>query len=608
MSVSKLDRSWIPHCYRDRASRRKVIRSLGVSAILASWLSIGFFESVASAQVVVPSQADITRLRPSTIPLPAMPQFDLRLETPEKSPIPRAVDDLRFQLRDIVIEGISINDPEFSKQRFAPLIGPEIGLEDIRTATAALEETYRKRGFFLVRVLIPPQQIKDATLRIQVIEGFIEAVYTQGGTAAMRKKADALLRPILEARPINLAALERALLSLNDLPGLAGGGVLRQGRQLGGSELLINLGDTAPDLYSIGFNNTGPKTLGIYGVSLNASINNPLGQVGQLSFGLNSALNTQQLRTLNARYATDLAGTGIIASLGVLSANAQPAGSLKEVLGLTVSSQTESITPRLRYALKRSREHSLYLDSGLALTQTEINGVPSPDCNIGSAKTVDRMSNADIGLSWVWSQTLGHLQVVSFNLHQGMEGLGALRRQDYDFRCKTPSTRNFDPGFQKLSFSMQRIHLLGKGFSAQIQAAGQWTRDNLLSGERVAFGGTVIGRGYDGGAIAGDRGYGGSLELRYDVKPKSVNNWITNRDQIQLLMFTDVAKTMTLRDPSDPQSRSSEASIASSGIGARLKRSTTWNADLWLAHAHKTINSADARGNPRLIFSLGGTF
>jgi len=92
MSVSQLDRSWIPHCYRDRASRRKVIRSLGVSAILASWLSIGFFESVASAQVVVPSQADITRLRPSTIPLPAMPQFDLRLETPEKSPIPRAVD------------------------------------------------------------------------------------------------------------------------------------------------------------------------------------------------------------------------------------------------------------------------------------------------------------------------------------------------------------------------------------------------------------------------------------------------------------------------------------------------------------------------------------
>jgi len=127
-------------------------------------------------------------------------------------------------------------------------------------------------------------------------------------------------------------------------------------------------------------------------------------------------------------------------------------------------------------------------------------------------------------------------------------------------------------------------------------------------GRARRLGGTVIGRGYDGGAIAGDRGYGGSLELRYDVKPKSVNNWITNRDQIQLLMFTDVAKTMTLRDPSDPQSRSSEASIASSGIGARLKRSTTWNADLWFAHAHKTINSADARGNPRLIFSLGGTF
>lgn len=592
---------------RDRLEKRKLIKNSITSPILAFALVLGCFETVVSAQVL-PPQADITRLRPPTIPLPVMPQFDLRLETPEQSPIPRAVDDLRFKLRDIVIEGISINDPEFSKERFAPLIGPEVGLEDIRAAAAAFEETFRKRGFFLVRVLVPAQQLKDDTLKIQVIEGFIESVYAQGGTEAMRKKADALIQPLLQLRPISLSALEHALLSLNDLPGVAGGGVLRQGRQLGGTELIVNLLDSTPNIYSVGLNNAGPKTLGIYGASLNASVNNPFGHVGQLSFGFNGALNTHQLRTFNARYSTDIGGTGLIASLGVLSANAQPAGTLKEVLGLSVISQTESVTPRLRYALFRGREHSLYLDSGLALTQTKISGVPNPECDTGSPKTLDKLSNAELGLSWVWSQPSGHLQALSINFHQGISRLGALRPRDYDFRCKNPSTRSFDPSFQKLSVSIQRSQILGAGFSAQFQSLGQWTHNNLLSGERIAFGGTMIGRGYDGGAIAGDRGYGALLELRYDVQPKEVSDLIASRDQLQLFVFADGARTITLPDLADSKTSSRAASIVSSGIGARFKRSTTWSADLWIANGHKTINSADPRGNPRLVFNLNGTF
>ncbi|MFM7483478.1 MAG: hypothetical protein ACKO2S_04390, partial [Burkholderiaceae bacterium] len=57
-------------------------------AILACALSV--LPSLLNAQVV-PADADTSRLRPAPLPLPSVPNFDLRIETPEKSAVPKAV-------------------------------------------------------------------------------------------------------------------------------------------------------------------------------------------------------------------------------------------------------------------------------------------------------------------------------------------------------------------------------------------------------------------------------------------------------------------------------------------------------------------------------------
>ncbi len=53
-------------------------------------------------------------------------------------------------------------------------------------------------------------------------------------------------------------------------------------------------------------------------------------------------------------------------------------------------------------------------------------------------------------------------------------------------------------------------------FSAVISAQGQYSFAPLITGEQIAFGVPQIGRGYDPGAITGDNGVGGSIELRDD--------------------------------------------------------------------------------------------
>ena len=53
-----------------------------------------FFSNVSYGQILLPGDADTSRLRPPRLPLPTTPKFDLRIESPEKSPVPKAVDDI----------------------------------------------------------------------------------------------------------------------------------------------------------------------------------------------------------------------------------------------------------------------------------------------------------------------------------------------------------------------------------------------------------------------------------------------------------------------------------------------------------------------------------
>lgn len=570
----------------------------------------------AMAQTVrLPSEADITRLRPPSLPLPSVPNFDLRIETPERSPVPRAVDDLVFAVKGVVVEGASHYPQAQVDQVFAGLVGQSVGLEAIRKAADALEQRYRADGFFLVRVFVPPQQVKDGLLRVQVIEGFIGSVAAEGGTPQMREKVERLMASLTKQRPIDLASLERALLTLNDIPGLAGGGVLRPGGALGASDLIVALVDPGPAVISLAVNNASSKTLGTVGLSANANFTNPFQEPGVFSLGFNSSADAEKLRALNARYAWGIAGTGIVASVGALEARARPAGSIRDVLGLDVFSLSHSVTPRLRYALTRGRESSVYLESGLALNRSRITGVPSPDCTDGSPATRDRSSVLDVSGSWVGSAANSQTSL-TVGAAQGLDILGAWRRSDYDFRCKNPSEAGFEPEFLKFTASLQHTQSLAAQWSLQLSLQGQTTGDTLASGEQVSFGGGGIGRGYDGGAIAGDTGWGGLIELRYAVLPDTLAGqaWMGENPRLQLFVFADYAEAtkravaasrLVNATEDDPAER---FSLASYGLGFRWNNSLGWSVEGLLAKAQKDLDASDPRSDPRFLLSVTKIF
>ena len=472
-------------------------------------------------------------------------------------------------------------------------------MDELRKATERLEKKYKDDDFFLVRVIIPPQEVENGVFKVKVIEGYINNVFVEGGNKYSREKILSVVKKLENKKPIDLKSLERALLLLNDLPGISGNGVLRQGSDIGSSELLVTINPPPPTSYMLTLNNGASKTMGQYSTNINATFNNP-NYPSSVSVGFSSALKNDDdqlfnpiLKAFNGTYSTSLGDDGLIFSLAGVFANAKPQGSIKS---LGILSQSYSIAPRLRYPIKRSRDESYYFEGGL-------NVARSKTFLLDSSTTKDKLTVADFVFSVTNDVWFGGSTQLNFTVAQGLDLFGS---RGESTSLPGPSIANFKQNFLKYKFSGNHSLPIKKiNGSLKLSAQAQWTNDKLLAGEQITFGGPAIGRGYDGGAIAGEKGFGLSVELSRKLKRKNFLG--LDLSNFELFGFIDYAEAKILKEPISGTPEKSSY-IGSHGIGARLSEKSGLMLDLTIARARNEKPSQDARRNPRVIISLTKPF
>jgi hemolysin activation/secretion protein len=563
---------------KNTAVRIKIITT-GVIAICA------FFSQLASAVTDPPrGDADTSRLRVAPLPLPGLPNFDLKIETPEKAPVSKAVDEIEFTIKEIKVEGVTQYPPEQIKKIFAPLEGKRVSLEALRKAADQLESRYRADGFFLVRVFVPPQQVKDGLFSLRVVEGYIEAAFTEGGTDATQQLVERLLAPVIGKKPIDLQSLEQALLILNDIPGVRVAGLLRQGSALGASELVVSLVDPPKVSSLFSMNNSLSRVLGEWNTNLNVNISNPLPtRPGVLSLGLSTSALNDYLRAVTVRYSTFVGDQGMVVSMGGLAASAKLGASL-----VGIESNSYSLGPRVRYPLKRSRGVSLFIDSGLTLNHSRTTSE-------GLEIIADSSTVADVSLAAVDLGRFNGNTEATVGISQGLDALGSISTN-----AAAPSVSGFSQRFTKLKYSASRLQGLPQDFSLQFNFLGQWSSDTLLSGEQVLFGGSTLGRAYDSGAVAGDSGFGLLMELRKDMPAEKFIPRLAN-GKIQFFVFTDYAEARLNLNPNRPETT---ASLRSHGAGLRYRDMTGLMVEATIAESQRFISSTDPKSDPRMLFSV----
>ena len=124
-----------------------------------------------------------------------------------------------FVLRHVAISGAVAIPSQQLVTAYQPYLGKNVSQADLADMASAVSDVYRTAGFHLSRAIIPVQDIKDGTIRLQVIEGSITELALKGEGAEQFG-----IRPMLDVvvieRPSRLATLERQLLLINGRPGV----------------------------------------------------------------------------------------------------------------------------------------------------------------------------------------------------------------------------------------------------------------------------------------------------------------------------------------------------------------------------------------------------
>jgi hemolysin activation/secretion protein len=427
-------------------------------------------------------------------------------------------------LNDIQITGAMTLPPQSFRPLYEKLIGKDVTLSDILDVADAIEAEYRRAGFLLVRAFVPPQRVANGVFSINIVEGFVANITVEGGDPGTQERIRTYLAAVSQSKPLQLGAMERGLLLANDLPGVAASGLLRPSPDTpGASDLVVTITQN-PITGGIAVDNRGSHFSGIWTVTGDFALNSLLDDGDQLAGSLTMSPASDALDRVAGmlRYRHPVGDEGAVVSMIGTITHGEPGSTLR---AFNVLTDSWAVGPRFSYPILRTRAESLILDAGLTFQDAQVDV-------LSKGFSHDQWRVADIGLSYLQNGFLGGAWTANADIAQGLPILGANDNGD-----PLLSRVGGRTDFTKLTGGVRFARPIMGPVSLAMSANGQYAFAPLIAGEQLAFGGTQIGRGYDPGAITGDHGIGGSIELRYDQRV--VNSPL---QAIQPYVFFDAAR------------------------------------------------------------------
>ena len=489
---------------------------------LGAGLAMALFADALRAQIPDAGRA----IRDLQSVLPAMPSGHTAPEVQLPGPQPSATASGEaaagpaVRVLEFHFEGNHAVDAATLQALLADLTGAALTFPDLRAAADRITAYYHDQGYVLARAYLPPQDIGAGIVRIAVLEGR----YGEIGLRNRSRARDAVLEQALFAlRPgdaVQARELERALLLLSDLPGVAVKGTLQPGAETGTTSLLVDAVAGPLVFGSVDADNFGGYYTGEYRLSGSIGVNNPLRLGDQLNLRLLGSDGGQ--RYYNAAYQLPLGSGSTRVGMGVSSMRYE-LGRRFEPLGAhgradvstvfiqhpLVRTRRASLRLQLQYERKRlSDSMELFeISSGkrIALWTVALDG-SGEDGWLGGGRTVLQMSH----------------------------GRGRLRLGDPQAERDDRHTVRAAGWFAKTNLSASRLQQLVGRLQLYARLDAQWASKNLDSSEKFSLGGPYGVRAYPLGAASGDEGWLAGAELRYQLAPGWQLSAFADRGSVRL--------------------------------------------------------------------------
>lgn len=526
------------------------------------------------------------QLQPRTGPAPApeapAPERALPAALPAAA-APLQLDVTRYTLPDDAPAALRATLPALTQA----YIGPGRRYAELQAAVAAVTRHLQQvEGLYLAQAYLPEQAPEGGVVRIGLLPGLLEGVEVAEAAPLRtpRGRIDEALAGLRAGEPLYTADLERALLLLNELPGLQARFDFAPGGATGSTRLTVTLSPTAPWLLSTQLDNHGSRNLGRWRAGATLSLQGALGAGETVSLnGLRSEGGGLQFVAGGAELPLS-AATRLTAQATALRYRVNEAA---VPLGLHGSAST--LSAGLSHALLRSRAASVTLRGSLERERD------TDEQALGERRSVKRNDAFTLGAAGegrggaTGATTLGGDAAFTVGRLRYLEG----ERPAED-----------DASWRRLNLTAALRQRLAPGWELAASGRAQWAFDNLDSTQQFRLGGPDGVRAFAPGEGAGDSGLLGSAELRH-THPLTLAG---RASELGAALFVDAGRVRPRHDPSRSSGDASPYSLSAAGLAfswtdpapLQLKASLGWP-------LHGTPR-AEPQRRPRLFMRLDALF
>ena len=496
-------------------------------------------------------QRGLEQQLPSPSPL-ALPEPIAPTPSPAQ---PAGQSEVRFEVKAFVLEGVN-TIPEAKVQAvLKEWVGRPVNFDDLQKACDAVVNLYRASGF-TVQAILPPQKIADGVVRILVTEAKLSSVFVDTPQGATRFNKDKAAEYITYANalgdPLNTKAIERALIILNETPGVMVSSQLEPGQKDGETALRLQL--TQPKQWYQGkaeANNYGSRSTGANQGVIALTAINPTGIGDSVSV---NAIYSEGSQYVQGAYSMPASPNGLRLGASGTFLNYKNVSNYASSAG---GGYGDAWTGGVSAAYPLVRKQGTNVN---ATFNYDIKSYTNKNMLTLATISAYTINNATIGLSGNHYDSFGGggISAGSVSLVSGTLDISPTSVQG--FGAFTPSS------FTKLTFSGNRNQQLtaGGATTAFVSVNGQFASVNLNSAEQIYMGGPYGVRAYPVAQGGGSQGGVATAELRHQFPQRVLGSIFFDAGMVQ--QFKSSANYELLKGPTNA---SNTYTLMGAGLGLK---------------------------------------
>ncbi len=468
-----------------------------------------------------------------------------------------SADGPRFEVRGYSVSGGTVFRPSDIEALLAPYVGREIGFAQIEAARTALQTAYHQRGFGAAQVSIPEQELSGGTVTLEVLEPRLSEVTLQGARHHDDENIRRSLPALADGQMPNTGAVARQLSLANENASKQTDVTFRSARKPGEIAATVSVADDNPLRRFITVDNSGTPSTGTHRVSVGLQHSNLFNRDHIATIQYTTSIEKPSDVTivgLGYRIPLYESGNSIDLTAGFSSVSSGQVQVLNSTA--SVSGSGRIFSARYNWHLPREGELSQRVSLGADWRDFDSSFLVETT----GANLVPRIITHPVSLGWSgnWRNDLreaGLQASIARNIPGGEFGSSA------DFER---SRQGASPRFTVMRASASWFQLLPQDWRVRLQAQGQYTNQELVSGEQFGVGGADSVRGLRERVLASDRGWRVSAD--FDTPAWTSYTWV-----LRGVLFGDVAQIYRVRPLAD---ETAGEGVLSAGLGLRVNYST----------------------------------